>query len=115
MFLRLIDCPRGARGMTDSRTWLFGEGRIDPNVVEMNLRRGQLNNDKRITGRMRNHREGEGVRDAQDTQGEPHVIVRGQLLPIPHKRSQDFKVPRHAQHSGRHSIRIRQGTTVPPG
>ena len=81
MFLRLIDCPRGARGMTDSRTWLFGEGRIDPNVVEMNLRRGQLNNDKRITRRMRNHREGEGVRDAQDTQGEPHVIVRGQLLP----------------------------------
>jgi hypothetical protein len=33
----------------DTRTWLFGEGRIDPNVVEMNLRRGQLKTKKRIT------------------------------------------------------------------
>jgi hypothetical protein len=30
-------------------TWLFGEGRIDPNVVEMNLRRGQLNTEKGMT------------------------------------------------------------------
>jgi hypothetical protein len=32
----------------DTRTWLFGEGRIDPNVVEMNLRRGQLKKEKII-------------------------------------------------------------------
>jgi hypothetical protein len=29
-----------------TRTWLFGEGRMDPNVVEMNLRRGQLIKDR---------------------------------------------------------------------
>jgi len=31
--------------MDDTRTWLFGEGSMDPNVVEMNLRRGQLSKD----------------------------------------------------------------------
>ena len=62
-----------------------------------------------------NNREREGVGDAQDPEGEPHVIIRGQLLAIPHKISQDFKAPRHAQHSRRHGIRIRQSTAAPPG
>lgn len=76
-----------------TRTSLFGEGSMDPNVVEMNLRRGQLSkdmDDKNYRGR---------ERDVRYPQGEPHVIIRRQLLAIPHKTSQDFKVPRHAQHS----------------
>jgi hypothetical protein len=30
----------------DTRTWLFGEHRMEPNVVEMNLRRGEIADDK---------------------------------------------------------------------
>ena len=59
--------------MMDKRTWLFGEGRMDPNVVEINLSRGQLSKDREYE---KNYREGEGVGHAQDPQGEPHVIVR---------------------------------------
>ena len=60
-----------------TRTWPFGEGRIEPNVVEMNLRRGQLNAEKR-DGMIEGERpKRERDADAQDTQGEPHVIVRG--------------------------------------
>jgi hypothetical protein len=79
----------------DTRTWLFGEGRMDPNVVEINLRRGQLSKDREDEKFIAR----EGVRGAQNPQGEPHVIIRRQLLAIPHKISQDFKVSRHAQHS----------------
>jgi hypothetical protein len=73
--------PWEKRGVT--RTWLFGEGRIDPNVVEMNLRPGQLNAEKgdgMIEGEGSERgggREAHADADAQDTQGEPHVIVRG--------------------------------------
>jgi len=50
---------------------------MDSNVVEMNLRRGQLSGD-REDGKFYNFgREREGVMDTQDPQGEPHVIIRG--------------------------------------
>ena len=53
--------------------------------------------------------------DGQDAQGEPHVVVRGQLLAVPRKVAQDLKVPRCAPHRRRNRIGVRQGDAAPPG
>jgi hypothetical protein len=67
--------PWEKRGVT--RTWLFGEGRIDPNVVEMNLRPGQLNAEKgdgMIEGEGSERGRGRGREGERETQTQTHKI-----------------------------------------
>jgi hypothetical protein len=56
-----------------------------------------------------------GGGDARDAQCEPHIIVRRQLLAVPHKTAQNLKAPRRAPHRRRNRIPIRQHAAAPPG
>jgi hypothetical protein len=94
-------------------TWLFGGGKIDPSEVEMNLRRGQLV--AYISKIQRQQRRQRGNTHARDTKREPHIVVRGQLLAVPRKRTQDLHVLRRAPHRSRYHISARKHTAAPLG